>query len=112
MRLNESAEARLVADGGGRFHVEGDVIFATVMHLLAESHELFADERRIEIDLGQVGRINTAGLALVIEWIRRSRQEGRSFLIRRPPETLAALARICEAEDIIASSLADSAAPA
>jgi phospholipid transport system transporter-binding protein len=112
VRLNEAAEARLVADGEGRFYVEGDVIFVTVMRLLAESHALFADEQRIEVDLGRVGRINTAGLALIIEWLRRSRQEGRTFLIRRPPAALTALARICEAEEIISSSLAEDVAPA
>lgn len=105
MRLGGSAEANLIAEGNGRFRVEGEVIFATVMSLLRKSEILFADRHQIEIDLGGVTHINTAGLALVIEWLRRSRERGQTLQIRRAPAALVALARICEAEPIIASSL-------
>ncbi|HEX5314492.1 MAG TPA: STAS domain-containing protein [Gammaproteobacteria bacterium] len=101
MRVGRAASARLIAEGEGRFRVEGEVVFATVMKLLEDGEAAFAGSSRIEIDLGGVTRINTAGLGLVIEWLRRARHEGQTITIRRPPATLLALAQICEAQTIL-----------
>jgi phospholipid transport system transporter-binding protein len=110
MRIGREIKANLLAESGCRFRIEGEVVFFTVMKLLEESRELFADCKRIELDLAGVTRINTAGLGLVIEWLRWARHEGRVFSISHPPAALLSLARICEAEDIIAPVLAPEAA--
>lgn len=111
MRIDRSAEARLRDEGGGRFRIEGEVVFTTVMQLLADSRVQFAGREALEVDLGGVERINTAGLALIIEWLREGRREHRQIRILHPPPTLIALARICEAEEIIAPALATQPAP-
>jgi len=108
VRVNAEQRARLVAEGAGRFRLEGEVGFVTVMRLLEESRRLFADEERIRLDLSGVERINSAGLALVIEWIREARREGREIAVSKPPQALMAIARICEVEDILAPALAGS----
>ena len=92
---------RLVGEGAGRFRVEGEVVFGTVMHLLKESRELFKGEERVRLDLAGVERINSAGLALVIEWLREAHHDARTVEISNPPEGLLAMARICEAEDLL-----------
>lgn len=99
----------LINEGAGRFRLEGDVGFGTVMHLLHESRHQFEHEERVRLDFGGVERINSAGLALVIEWMREARQGGWTLELVNPPEGLLAVARICDVEDLLQSVLAQSA---
>ena len=88
-------------EGAGRFRLEGEVGFGTVMHLLHESHGLFEHEKRVRLDLSGVERINSAGLALVIEWMREAHHGGWTLEISNPPEELLAVARICDVEHLL-----------
>lgn len=106
MRVNPEQRARLIPEGAGRFRVEGEVGFMTVMKLLEDSRGLFSDEERVRLDLGGVQRINSAGLALLIEWLREVRRQGHELHVSNPPQALLAMARICEVEDILAPALA------
>lgn len=103
---NHPAErARFVNEGAGRFRLEGEVGFGTVMYLLHESHHQFEHEQRVRLDLASVERINSAGLALVIEWMREAQRDGWTLEINNPPKELLAVARICDVEDILQSVL-------
>lgn len=93
--------ARFVNEGAGRFRLEGEVGFGTVMHLLHESHSLFEPEKRVRLDLAGVERINSAGLALVIEWMREAHRGGWTLEISNEPEELLAVARICDVEHLL-----------
>ena len=99
----------LVNEGAGRFRLEGDVGFGTVMHLLHDSRHQFEHEERVRLDFGGVERINSAGLALVIEWMREARQGGWTIELINPPEELLAVARICDVEELLQSVLAQPA---
>ena len=97
----ESHTARLVGEGAGRYRLEGDVSFATVMHLLHDSRPKFEHEPNIRLDFSGVESIDSAGLALVIEWIREAKQQGHDLEIRNPPQRLLALARISDVERLL-----------
>lgn len=101
MGHHDSLAARLVGEGAGRYRLEGDVSFATVMHLLHESRPQFEHEPNIRLDFSGVESIDSAGLALVIEWIREAKQLGHSLEIRNPPQRLLALARISDVERLL-----------
>jgi len=106
---NHPAErARFVHEGAGRFRLEGEVAFGTVMHLLHESRHQFEHEQRVRLDFAGVERINSAGLALVIEWMREAQRDGWTLEINNPPQELLAVARICDVEDILQSVLVSS----
>ncbi|MGA7964442.1 MAG: STAS domain-containing protein [Gammaproteobacteria bacterium] len=107
-----SSRVRLSSEGAGRFRLEGEVDFDTAMHLLHESRAMFKHEERVYLDFSGVDRINSAGLALVIEWLREARRESRTLEICNPPEGLMAMARICDVEDLIQTLLAQSDRPA
>ena len=98
---HDSLHARLVGEGAGRYRLEGDVGFATVMHLLHESRASFEHEPHIRLDFSGVESIDSAGLALVIEWIREAKQRGHNLEIRNPPQRLLALARISDVERLL-----------
>lgn len=98
---HDSHTARLVGEGAGRYRLEGDVSFATVMHLLHESRSMFEHEPNIRLDFSGVESIDSAGLALVIEWMREANQGERKLEIRNPPQRLIALARISDVERLL-----------
>ena len=96
--------AGLHAAGESRIEVTGPVVFATAGDLLEASRALFAGSAPLYVDLGGVTRVDSAALALLIEWLRMARQHHRTLRIERVPEKLLAIARLTGVEDIISSS--------
>lgn len=96
-----SLNARIMSEGAGRFRIEGEVDFKSVMQLLHQSRALFRHEERVRLDLSGVERINSAGLALLIEWIKEARRGSWLLELSNLPEELMAMARICDVEGLI-----------
>jgi phospholipid transport system transporter-binding protein len=94
--------ANLEALGAGRFQVDGVLDARTTPALLEQSKERFAHEPTINVDFGRVTESDSAGLALLIEWMRIARRQGVKLHFENIPEQIAALARISEVEDLLA----------
>lgn len=105
-----SPYARLVGEGAGRFSLEGEVGFGTVMQLLHDSRPQFEHEPHVRLDFSGVEKIDSAGLALVIEWMRDAQQSGHNLEIRNPPQRLLALARISDVERLLEPLIAPGSA--
>lgn len=97
------SKARLEALGTGRFRVSGVLDASTAADVLAQSEPRFAQtqEPQIQMDLGGVGESDSAGLALLIEWLRMAKQAGKQIHFANVPAQIEALARISEVEDLI-----------
>lgn len=87
------------ADGG--YRVIGELSFSSVPDLQGVSAALFAGSGDIEIDLSGVQRSDSAGLALVLEWMREQRRRGGTLELRNPPEQMRALARLSGLEGLL-----------
>jgi phospholipid transport system transporter-binding protein len=85
----------------GQFALSGDLIFESAPRLLLEGEAAFAAAGRAEIDLARVGRIDSAGLALLLEWSIAARGGGRSVSYRNMPAGLAALAGISDVSELL-----------
>lgn len=94
MNSPNSTAPSLRADGSGRFIVSGAVTFATAGELLAASQPLFAGEKAITVDLSAVTRVDSAGLALLLEWLRRARSDGRAVSFTGLPGKLVDIAKL------------------
>lgn len=94
-------QARLEDLGEGRFRLEGVLDAATVVRILKQGNQQFAGQPGIQIDLSGVMASDSAGLALLIEWLRGARERGQSMQFTQLPEQLSALARISEVEDLL-----------
>lgn len=90
--------------GGGRFALSGDLVFATVAPLLAAGDAAFAQLAAADVDLARVGRVDSAGLALLLEWSVSRRATGRAISYRHAPEAIRTLARIGEVEGLLAEA--------
>ncbi len=88
--------ARLSDQGAGRFALSGDLVFDTVPALLGAGEAAFGALDQAEVDLAGVGRVDSAGLALLLEWSIAGRAAGRAMRYRNVPAALAALAGISE----------------
>jgi phospholipid transport system transporter-binding protein len=99
-----AGKAKLDALGGGRFRVSGVLDASTAGEVLRQSEERFGETGPLHVDLGGVGDSDSAGLALLIEWVRCARKRQRDIRFENVPAQINALAKISEVEDLLVSA--------
>lgn len=92
-----------ISGGEGRFRISGELSFKTVNLVLEESRDsIFAHTGpTVEIDLGEVSRADSAGLALLLQWMRMARSSQLNILFRHLPEQLLAIAHAGDLEELL-----------
>ena len=103
------SDYKLAALGDGRFGLEGDVSFRTAETILRESEKLFAAHDSIEVDLSAVRKTDSAGLALLLEWIRKTSSQGRQIRFAAIPEKIHAIAVTAEIDELLKRAYSSSA---
>lgn len=95
--------ARFEAASEGRYRVAGVLDATTVPLLLRESEARIASASAsdVHIDLSGVTESDSAGLALLLEWLRIARQRKLAVHFANVPAQVAALARISEVEALL-----------
>ena len=88
------AKLTLVEQSPGYFTVEGNLTFASIDQQTLKSFKFLKGIDRICIDLAKVGTTDSAGLALMIEWIKHSRMIRAQLWFKNVPEQLQALAKL------------------
>ena len=91
----------LVDCGGGHFSLCGELSFHTVVGLLARGRDMFAGEQSIELDLSAVTHSDSAGLSLLIEWLKQAKLQGKSLRYISLPPQLRALADVSEVRQLL-----------
>lgn len=102
----------LQADGSGRIGVAGPVTFATAGELLMASQGLFTGHKAITVDLAGVTSVDSAGLALLLEWLRRANAEGYSVNFASIPDKLVSIAKLSGVDEMLTARLATISPPA
>lgn len=87
--------------GGGRFALRGNMTFDTAGQILRESEQPFERHTRIEVDLSGVEDSDSAGLALLLEWITWANHTVREIRFTEMPERVRAIARTTEVEHLL-----------
>jgi len=98
-----SGPFRLGAAGGGRFTAEGPLVFTSARaarQLGLEALEQ-APEKRLEMDCQGVTATDSAGLAVLLDWLAVARSHGHSLRYLHLPAGLIALARISEVNEML-----------
>lgn len=83
---------RLNRDNPDTWTVEGELTFAAVPEVQERSPEWFSEPPGT-LDLAGVERIDSAGIALVIEWARRARLAGADMRLVNVPAGMTALSK-------------------
>ena len=99
-----SEPAALAVLGPGRFEVSGDLVFEDAARVLELGDAAFGDLKQAEIDLAKVGRVDSAGLALLLEWSVSARESGRVLVYRNLPLAMSALAGISDVSELLVST--------
>ena len=95
------SDAVLEKVGEGQFKLSGDMIFKTANALLKTSCAQFEDQKNLTIDMAGVRSTDTAGLALMIEWVRHTLGTGKQIRFTSVPAQLLALAEISDVQELL-----------
>lgn len=92
--------APISADADGRVPLQGPLTFATVSRRLADSAGLFRTHKQLCFDLQAVTGVDSAALALMVEWLRLGERHGVAVRFAHVPDALRSLAEVSELEQI------------
>lgn len=87
--------------GQGRFALKGRMSFDTAGDILRESEELFEPHTLIQVELGGVTFTDSAGLALLLEWITWANHTVREIRFNGMPAKIGAIARTTEVDHLL-----------
>lgn len=92
------AEARLTAKSPGVYVVDGEMSFASVERLLSESRTLFSTQSSLLFDLSGIQHADSAGVALLVEWLRLSKERELVLQFRNIPDQMLAIIEVSDLE--------------
>jgi len=87
--------------GNGRFALTGRMSFDTAGNILRQSEGLFEEHTLIEVDLSGVTHTDSAGLALILEWITWANHTVREISFQGTPEKIDAIAKTTEVDHLL-----------
>jgi phospholipid transport system transporter-binding protein len=93
--------ATFEVQSGDRANLAGDLRFDTVGSLLNVGNRVIGEGRVAVIDLAGVSSGDSAGLALLIEWLSVARSVKRPLRYENIPSQLQQLARLSEVEELL-----------
>lgn len=85
------------------YRLQAALTFATVAALRKDGLRLIESAQKdLTLDLQGVPSVDSAGLALLIDWLASARARSRTLHYAQPPQTLLSLARLSDVEKLIA----------
>lgn len=92
--------AETTIEGGDRdsYWVVGALDFTTVGPLVGRGEALAAAARKggvLHVDLSAVSRTDSAGIALLLDWLRAARRQGVALNFTAMPPQMERIARAC-----------------
>lgn len=86
---------------GGKFALTGRMTFATAGAILRESEAPFEKHTRLEVDLSGITHTDSAGLALLLEWITWANHTVREIRFTGVPKKIDAIAKVTEVDRLL-----------
>jgi len=96
------AAFRIENAGPGRLAASGELGFATAADALSAGLGLLAPGQSWTIDLAGITSGDSAGLAVLVEWLSAARARGASLAYVAVPPQILAIARISDLEQLLA----------
>lgn len=85
----------------GRLLVSGELDFTTVTRLNGEALKLLEESDTIRVDLHGIVRSDSAGLALLVEWMRAARRLDKPIQFLNIPQQMLAIARVSGLDEVL-----------
>lgn len=102
----KTARVSISEPTSGRVVVTGELTFGTAREarqigiLVLESSQA----QRIVVDCSAVTRADSAGLAVLLDWLAWGRRRSRPLSLQNLPESLVAIARISEVDGLLTAT--------
>jgi len=94
--------AGLVLASKNRYELSGHLTHETVGEIFSQSLQLnWHNSGRIQIDLAKVDSVDSAGLAMLLEWHSRFGQVQQELEFNNAPQHLLKLAALCNADRLM-----------
>ncbi|TCO80151.1 phospholipid transport system transporter-binding protein [Plasticicumulans lactativorans] len=95
------APPRLDVLGPDRYGLRGGLCRQHVAALFDAGRGAVGSGARIEIDVAGVSRADSAGMALLVEWLRVARQAGGDIRYTGMSQAMLALLRVADLDDVL-----------
>lgn len=95
------SDFELTEKEGGKFALGGKMTFGTAGAILRASEEPFEKHTRIEVDLSGITHTDSAGLALLLEWITWANHTVREIRFTGVPAKIDAIAKVTEVDRLL-----------
>lgn len=104
----DAAAVAVVQAAPGRFEIRGDLNFGTARRAYEAGVRAFAAgaDQDIDVDCGTVGSADSAGLAVLIEWLAWARRAGRGMRFSNLPAAIRAVANISAVQALVEQGVA------
>ncbi|MGH1541138.1 MAG: STAS domain-containing protein [Arenicella sp.] len=80
--------------------IKGELTLATVNDYLAQTDIFSAAGETVQIDLSAAERVDSAGVALLLHWLRQLKQQGKPLVLMGASEQLKAMLDVCDLESL------------
>jgi phospholipid transport system transporter-binding protein len=99
-----SARVGISESSPGRIAVTGELTFATARDARQLGVLVLGSSQAnpLVVDLAAVSRADSAGLAVLLDWLAWGRRSSRRVTLENPPASLLAIARISEVDGLLA----------
>lgn len=99
MSSESVAKVELTADN--RIRVSGELSFKSVPALVSISQKYFINDNGFNVDLADVSRADSAGVALLVEWQRQAQKQKKSICFVNIPSQMLAIARLSGVDELL-----------
>ena len=106
MRRVSSFELNQTTEGG--FELIGEMSFETAAQILKSSERSFAQHAETQVNLSQVSKADSAGLALLLEWIGWANHSDVEIRFLNIPKKILAIAQTAEVDELLSGSYSSS----
>ena len=94
-------QAVLNKNGDQEYELGGELSFQSVPALSKHIEELLQENSELVIRLDNITRADSAGVAMLLEWLRQARQQGKSIVFLDIPQQMLSIVRVSGLDSIL-----------
>ena len=85
----------------GKVLISGELTFSTVNRVIDEIQSLVASLPTLQVDLSDVTRSDSAGLALLVHWMREAKRAKKTLIFHHLPPQMLAIASASGLDELL-----------
>jgi len=98
--MSEICRIKIAEDGCA--YLSGELTFESTPHLYHQAEAIIRENESVRsIDLAGIASVDSAGLALLLEWQAIRAANGQNLRFSNAPASLVSLAQLCEAAELL-----------